>query len=934
MRSHSCHLHKRQSRMKEHRPSTFAGSHRRSWRQQSSKPANKIKPEIQTSRYTTKNSNSALDDNNTYNENNQVVVNLKMYLAERKDDSKEMIANTENDPEVVPGTSPISGLDNSTYSRESSNNEIEPRTVSVASQAESEEGDSERDVDVILGAATESELDSGPTEKGVASSLPLPGQTEPKLSRGLPFSQRVRNLWNLARSSHTNEQTFPTRNQRQPKSSTLQKISDRENTPADDRKNKGDRIRTPVGHLQPWSVATQFADYETKPTRSNEESEPKTEFLLRQHTDNLINSLKDATLKLARRDMEMQRLITVNSQLGERYCRMRTQYAELAREQAKLRQRYDMLLVKGMDREQLHASNVDMERQLDELRTQLAAAEERATQSARRICRMEAEAKEIAQNASTADVQVAKLRAELQRKEAQINALTCRQYLDATREMQARAILNELIEIKGNIRVIVRCYSDEKEECMFRFISDDTLVVKPTTVGTAGCQSYIPRQAVRAFRTYRVLQPGTTQQMVFDEVSELITSCVDGYSVSIMAYGQTGSGKTYTMLGAQAKPGLIPRIARHLFIQCQQRAPLWNYRISIAVIQIHKEQIIDLLSEPTSPTSVQQLGRVTLHDNGRQLLLRGAHEVEVSTEEEILEEIRKARARRQVSAGLLNTSPSYLHFIVFLRVRGICNLMGFGRDLQESGQTRVQKRSPYWLECRTTSIPPSPSQLPSTSTTAAQPIHLTGAPSKNEVKIIEHGTTKNENNLDSTIPVNTHGLLVLSDLAGFDSWNPSQVITHPVTTTGHAMPPAPFSKPSKEQNSTEPLSPSGQSSTPPPGLWLPRHSNHADGEMEAMEAKQLGRSLITLARVFDMLADKEPGGKIHVPFRDSKLTHLLKPTLTGDAKFLLIVTLNTRRSCMDASMRSLKLAVKASSIVLGQAKRNAAARRGTRIGVR
>ncbi|KAF6769825.1 hypothetical protein AHF37_11527 [Paragonimus kellicotti] len=104
--------------------------------------------------------------------------------------------------------------------------------------------------------------------------------------------------------------------------------------------------------------------------------------------------------------------------------------------------------------------------------------------------------------------------------------------------------------------------------------------------------------------------------------------------------------------------------------------------------------------------------------------------------------------------------------------------------------------------------------------------------------------------------------------------------------------------------------------------------------LTSLSLRQLGRSLITMARVFDMLADTESGGKNHVPFRDSKLTHLLKPTLTGDAKFVLIVTMNTRRSCLDASMRSLKLAAKASSIALGQAKRNAAARRGTRIGVR
>ncbi|KAF6772582.1 hypothetical protein AHF37_08129 [Paragonimus kellicotti] len=473
MLSHSCRLQKRQSKLKEHRPMNFVGSHRRNWRQWSSKSANKIKPEIQTPRPTTKNSTSAPDDNNTDNENNQVVMNLKMCRLMREDDSKEVIANTEDDPKVAPVTSPISGMDYSTYSRASSNNEIELKTASGASKADNEDGDSEKDVDVIVGSATESELDSEPTDMGVASSLPLSSQVKRKLSRGLPFSQKVRNVWNLARGSHKSQQPFLTEDQKQPNSATSPKMSDGEDTPVADMQNKGDRIRTPVGHLQPWPVATQFAAYETKRSRSNEETEPKTEFLLRQHTENLVNSLKDATLKLARRDMEMQRLITVNSQLGERYCRMRTQYAELAREQAKLRQRYDMLLVKGMDREQvsptvremyshsdpvipLHASNVDMERQLDDLRTQLAAAEERATQNARRISRMEAEAKEVAQNASTADVQVSNLLAELQRKEAQIHALTCRQYLDATREMRARAILNELIEIKGNIRVIVR----------------------------------------------------------------------------------------------------------------------------------------------------------------------------------------------------------------------------------------------------------------------------------------------------------------------------------------------------------------------------------------------------------------------------------------------------------------------------------------------
>lgn len=41
--------------------------------------------------------------------------------------------------------------------------------------------------------------------------------------------------------------------------------------------------------------------------------------------------------------------------------------------------------------------------------------------------------------------------------------------------------------------------------------------------------------------------PLTSYLQIFEEVSQVITSCVDGYNVCIFAYGHTGSGKTYTM---------------------------------------------------------------------------------------------------------------------------------------------------------------------------------------------------------------------------------------------------------------------------------------------------------------------------------------------------------------------------------------------------
>lgn len=81
----------------------------------------------------------------------------------------------------------------------------------------------------------------------------------------------------------------------------------------------------------------------------------------------------------------------------------------------------------------------------------------------------------------------------------------------------------------------------------------------------------------------------STQEDVFEEVSSLISSAVNGFNVCIMAYGQTGSGKTFTMVGDDGNPGLYFSAVDEIFRQVGMVRDACEFDIKVSVIEIYND---------------------------------------------------------------------------------------------------------------------------------------------------------------------------------------------------------------------------------------------------------------------------------------------------------------------------------------------------------
>ncbi|KAI7875317.1 kinesin-domain-containing protein [Lichtheimia hyalospora FSU 10163] len=82
------------------------------------------------------------------------------------------------------------------------------------------------------------------------------------------------------------------------------------------------------------------------------------------------------------------------------------------------------------------------------------------------------------------------------------------------------------------------------------------------------------------------------------------------------------------------------------------------------------------------------------------------------------------------------------------------------------------------------------------------------------------------------------------------------------------------------------------------------------------EGAYINKSLLTLGTVISKLTENKRSVPIHVPFRDSKLTRILQPALSGQAKVVVICTISPTSNSIEESSNTLKFASRVKRIVV------------------
>jgi len=237
-------------------------------------------------------------------------------------------------------------------------------------------------------------------------------------------------------------------------------------------------------------------------------------------------------------------------------------------------------------------------------------------------------------------------------------------------ETLRRILFNQVQELKGNIRVMCRVRpvfeSRETDPAKISFPDMDKECKELAILGKEEKSSLgtITRKN-HSFTFDRVFGPESQNQEVFEEISQLVQSALDGYNVCIFCYGQTGSGKTHTM---SSEDGMIRRATHQIYETATRlKDKGWEYTMEGSFVEVYNEEIHDLLGSSRDEKKKHEIR----HDDSRkQTTVTGLKIVALDSPDTVQTMLNQAANNRSVAATKSNERSSRSHSVFILKLVG------------------------------------------------------------------------------------------------------------------------------------------------------------------------------------------------------------------------------------------------------------------------
>jgi hypothetical protein len=383
--------------------------------------------------------------------------------------------------------------------------------------------------------------------------------------------------------------------------------------------------------------------------------------------------------------------------------------------------------------------------------------------------------------------------------------------------------------------------------------------------------------AESSFAFDRVFDSSASTSQVYSAVAPMISSLLDGLNCTLLAFGQTSSGKTHSMLGTPEEPGIMVLAAGDLLSRvclARRRAsaglhtsigalPASGGSISVraSCCEVYNEQCNDLLAPGSNLRLYEQATGA-----GPSVIVADLSSHAVASVQDVARLLHAAEATRRVGSTGANDRSSRSHLLFSLSVHV---------DGEQSGGADSAA-----------GVCTSPSG-PRASISGAHDC-ADGMPMSRRVL----------------------GTLQLVDLAGSERVHgargeeqreESSHINRSLLTLGTII-----SRLSERSSTVD--KPDQEGTSPSLERSASVGSTSSYGGLRAASRtsspRRAGRDSPHASR-----------GGCHLPYRDSKLTRLLQPSLSGDARMLALCTVSPASSAADETLNTLRFATRIKRVV-------------------